>query len=60
MILTENNTCGLKVLLVFFLSQVPWSNQAVPLFVLVEEQCFVSNEYFPVAVLHICGLAVKV
>ena len=57
MILTENNTRGLKVL---FLNQVPRSDQAVPLFVLVEEQCFVSNEYFPVVVLHICGLAVKV
>lgn len=43
-----------------FLNQVPWSNQAVSLFVLVEEQCFVNNEYFPAAVLHICGLAVKV
>jgi hypothetical protein len=53
--LMENKTQGL-----FFLIQVPWSNQAVSLLVLVEKQCFVINEYFPAVVLHIYGLAVKI
>jgi hypothetical protein len=56
-----NKTLILKCSFLFFFSmQVPWSNQAVSLFVLVEEQCLVSNEYLPTVMLHIFGFAVKI
>ena len=57
-ILLESKMYALKILFLFL--QVPWSNQAVSLSVVVEKQCLVSNEYFPASLLHICGFAVKV